>query len=254
VVLYEYGLQLQHLNPNNIQQMSVFEAMCKGYLGISAHLHLFKYFFMFACLRDGSKAVTIGCANHWMKQGRGDSYIPSSLTSSNSGWHKGWFYLRNDPEFALSAFTGNSIGQARRNSTDGPPKAEQEKLLKDHWAVLDRLRGAGVTLATVIGQYHARGVVQLQRRPLHLCKMTTGMAPWAEIVIALVLPSLEEIQRRVALAIRKSNFSWPPARLLPMLPKEGIEKLVSCSFFRQVLRKIGFFGLVSIFSETSTDC
>jgi hypothetical protein len=37
VVLYEYGLQLQHLNPNNIKQMAVFEAMCEGYLGISVH-------------------------------------------------------------------------------------------------------------------------------------------------------------------------------------------------------------------------
>jgi hypothetical protein len=27
-VLFGYGLQLQHLNLNNIQQMAVFEAMC----------------------------------------------------------------------------------------------------------------------------------------------------------------------------------------------------------------------------------
>jgi hypothetical protein len=42
-VLFVYGLQLQHLNPNSIQQMAAFEAMCKGYLGISAHWHLFQY-------------------------------------------------------------------------------------------------------------------------------------------------------------------------------------------------------------------
>jgi hypothetical protein len=36
-VLFEYGLQLQLLNQNNIQQMETFEAMCKGYLRISAH-------------------------------------------------------------------------------------------------------------------------------------------------------------------------------------------------------------------------
>jgi hypothetical protein len=29
-VLFEYGLQLQHLNPNSIQQMVAFEAMCEG--------------------------------------------------------------------------------------------------------------------------------------------------------------------------------------------------------------------------------
>jgi hypothetical protein len=58
VVLYEYGLQLHHLNSNSIQQMAVFEAMCEGYLGINVHWHIFKYFFVFACLKDGSKAAT----------------------------------------------------------------------------------------------------------------------------------------------------------------------------------------------------
>jgi hypothetical protein len=62
-VLFEYGLQLQHLNPNNIQQMAAFKAMCEGYLGISAHWHIFRYFFMFVCLKDGSRVVMIDCAN-----------------------------------------------------------------------------------------------------------------------------------------------------------------------------------------------
>jgi hypothetical protein len=159
--------------------MAAFEAMCEGYLKISAHWHLFRYFFKFACLKDGSRVATIGWANLRMKQGRGDDYISSSLTSSNSGWHKGWFYLRNDPEFALPAFTGNSIGQSRRNWSDGPAKTEQEKILKDHWVVLRRLRGAEVTLSDILGQYHARGVVPLRRRPLHLCEMTIDRAPWA---------------------------------------------------------------------------
>jgi hypothetical protein len=86
-----------------------------------------------------------------MKQGLGDDCIPVTLTSSNSGWHKGWFYLRNDPEFALPAFTGNSIAESGRNWSDGPMKTEQEKIPKNHWVVLGRLRGAGVTLADVIG-------------------------------------------------------------------------------------------------------
>jgi hypothetical protein len=47
-----------------------------------------------------------------MKQCRGDNYILVTLTSSNSGWHKGWFYLQNDPEFMLSTYTGNSIAES----------------------------------------------------------------------------------------------------------------------------------------------
>jgi hypothetical protein len=81
--------------------MAAFEAMCEGYLGISAHCHLFRYFFMFACLKEGSRAATIDCANLRMKKGWDDNYILVSLTSSNNGWQKGWFYLRYDPEFAL---------------------------------------------------------------------------------------------------------------------------------------------------------
>jgi hypothetical protein len=30
-VLFEYGLHLQHLNSNSIQQMAAFEVMCEGY-------------------------------------------------------------------------------------------------------------------------------------------------------------------------------------------------------------------------------
>jgi hypothetical protein len=43
------------------------------------------------------------------------------------------------PEFALPAYIGNSITESRRNWPDGPMKAEQEKILKDHWVVLRRL-------------------------------------------------------------------------------------------------------------------
>jgi hypothetical protein len=88
-VLLTYGLQLQHLNPNSIQQMAAFEVTCEGFLGIGMHWHLFEYFFWFTCLRDGTRAATIGCANLWTKQGHGNDYIPVTLTSSNSGWHKG---------------------------------------------------------------------------------------------------------------------------------------------------------------------
>jgi hypothetical protein len=123
-----------------------------------------------------------------MKQGRGNDYIPAPLTSSNSGWHKGWFYLRNDSEHALPAYIGCSIAKSQRNWADGPAKTEQEKVLKSHWAVLGRLRDARITLAEVVGQYHARGVVPLRRRPLRLCDMTAERAPWAGTVTAPELP------------------------------------------------------------------
>jgi hypothetical protein len=232
-VLFAYGLQLQHLNPSSIQQMAAFEAMCEGFLGIGAHWHLFRYFFRFTCLREGSRVVTIGCANLRMKQGRGDDYIPAPLTSSNNGWHKGWFYLCYDPEHALPVYTGCSIAKSQRNWADNPVKKEQEKMLKSHWVVLGCLRSAKITLEEVVRQYHARGVVPLRRRLLCLSDMTTERAPWVETVTAPELPSPLEIQRRVAHSIGRSTYSWPPSRMLPMLPNAGIEKIVSCSSSRE---------------------
>jgi hypothetical protein len=55
-VLFEYGLQLPHHNPNNIQQMAAFEVMCEGYLGISAHWHLFPVFLQVHVLEGGSSS------------------------------------------------------------------------------------------------------------------------------------------------------------------------------------------------------
>jgi hypothetical protein len=42
------------------------------------------------------------------------------------------------------------------------------------------------------------------------------------------LPLSLEVQRCVAQAIRRSTYSWPPSRLLPMLPNAGTKKVVSC--------------------------
>jgi hypothetical protein len=116
--------------------------------------------------------------------------------------------LRNDPEFALPPYTGSSIAKSQRNWADGPAKKELEKILKHHWVVLGRLRGARVTLSEVIGQYHACGVVPLRRQPLRLCKMTADRAPWEGTMTVPWLPSPLEVQRRVGQAIGRSTYSW----------------------------------------------
>jgi hypothetical protein len=205
--------------------MAAFEEMCEAYLRISGHWHFFRYFFKFAYLKEVSRAATIGCANLQMKQDRGNDYIPVSLTSSNSGCHKGWFYLRNNPEFALPAYTRNSIAKLQRNWSDGPAKTEQEKILEDHWVVLGRLRGAKVTLAEVIRQYHARGFVPLRRRPLRLYEMMADRPPWAGTVTAPVVPVATRGLASCGVGDREVNLL---VAAITAAPDAGIEKIVSC--------------------------
>jgi hypothetical protein len=63
-------------------------------------------------------------------------------------------------------------------------------MLKLHWAMLGRLRNAGITLVEVVGQYHARGVVPLRRRPL---RHDRRQSPWVGTLTAPELPSLLEV-------------------------------------------------------------
>ena len=44
-LLHYYKIELQHLNLNGIQHMAAFIALCEGFLGISPHFDLWRYFF-----------------------------------------------------------------------------------------------------------------------------------------------------------------------------------------------------------------
>jgi hypothetical protein len=76
--------------------------------------------------------------------------------------------------------------------------------------------------------------VPLRKRPLRLCNMTADRAPWVGTVTAPEPPSPLEVQRCVAQAIGRSTYSWPPSRMLPMLPNTGTEKFVSRPSSRHV--------------------
>jgi hypothetical protein len=49
-----------------------------------------------------------------VRSGRSDQYILAQLISSNSGWHDGWFYLRND-ESQLPKYTGRVLVAREEN-------------------------------------------------------------------------------------------------------------------------------------------
>ena len=44
-LLHYYKIEVQHLNPNGIQHMTTFVALCEQFLGISPHFNLWRYFF-----------------------------------------------------------------------------------------------------------------------------------------------------------------------------------------------------------------
>ena len=50
-LLHHYQIELQHLNPNGIQHIAAFIAMCEGYLGIEPHCELWRHFFSISLIK-----------------------------------------------------------------------------------------------------------------------------------------------------------------------------------------------------------
>ena len=80
---------------------------------------------------------------------------------------------------------------------------------------------------SVIGSYHERGIVSLQKHALQIYKMTPEKVPFEGTVTTNPLPSRAEVHHRVAQAVGDSQFMWPPTNLLPMLPDETTKSKVN---------------------------
>jgi hypothetical protein len=101
-LLHYYGVELHNFNPNSIAQAAIFAAVCEGYLGIEVHWDLWTHLFsaeLFASTMEAKKvrmAVRAGGCTLQLRLGRTQLYIPATLVSSNKGWQRRRFYLRND--------------------------------------------------------------------------------------------------------------------------------------------------------------
>lgn len=88
-LLFHYGVRLHNLTPNRILQMAAFVALYEGFLGMEPHFDLWTYFFRASLERAQSP---IGCASIRLKQDRAGAYMLLKTTTSNKGWHDGWFF------------------------------------------------------------------------------------------------------------------------------------------------------------------
>jgi hypothetical protein len=101
---YHYGVELQNFTPNAISQAAMFVGICKGFLGIPVNWDLWVHLFRAELhtlptseLRTRRAACAGGLALV-VRSSRREGYIPCTITSNNTDWERGWFYLRNtDP-------------------------------------------------------------------------------------------------------------------------------------------------------------
>jgi hypothetical protein len=136
-ILHFYGVELHNLSPNSIAQAAIFTAVCEGFLGIDPHWDLWTHLFSaepFA-LTTGERRVRMavragGCILQ-LRQARAQQYIPAILVSSNKGWQRRWFYLRND-DGRLPSFSQRVVTAAGTNWRYGAPR-ERQKISSPFW-------------------------------------------------------------------------------------------------------------------------
>jgi hypothetical protein len=90
-----YRLNLAHLNPNSILQVSVFVHLCEAFLGVLSHFGLWKYLYHFWPRMVGGQHQLVGGASLEMRHGRKTDYLDIPLKDSIKGWRLEWFIVEN---------------------------------------------------------------------------------------------------------------------------------------------------------------
>jgi hypothetical protein len=101
-----YRLNLTHLNPNSILQVSVFVHLCEAFLGVLPHFGLWKYLYHCRPGMAGVQHQLVGGASLEMRRGRKTDYLDIPLKDSIKGWRLEWFIVENQGDsrmFALRA-------------------------------------------------------------------------------------------------------------------------------------------------------
>jgi hypothetical protein len=98
------------------------------------------------------------------------------MTTNNSEWDRGWFYLRND-DGRLLAYTSKVLLEKPDAWSYGVSPPERQARLEVYTNALQRLAGKGLIAAIVIANFHRRRVLPLMERKLPLFQMM-GDAPY----------------------------------------------------------------------------
>jgi hypothetical protein len=94
-LLFHYGTQLHHLNPNSILHIAIFVHFYEAFLGIEPYFNLFCHLFHLRAQPNVDKIEVVGEAGLQLRQGMEKVYIPYKFPSSLSGWKEHWFYIGN---------------------------------------------------------------------------------------------------------------------------------------------------------------
>jgi hypothetical protein len=183
---FHYGVELHNFAPNAISQAATFVGVCEGFLGIPVNwdlwVHLFRAELHTVTTPEPKthRVVRTGGVTITLRETRRELYIPCTMTSNNTEWERGWFYLRND-ERGLPPWTGKVVRGKADSWWHGVLPSSRQDRLDSALKALKALADAGLTAASVLANLHRRRIIPLMERRLRVFEMEETADPVAMV-------------------------------------------------------------------------
>jgi hypothetical protein len=123
-----------------------------------------------------------------LRNTRRELYIPWTMTSNNSEWERGWFYLRNDGA-DLPPYSGKVLKDKADWGHHGVSPPSHQMWLDSLLAALKDLADGSLSAGCILANLHHRRVVPLMERPLRIFEMHKDADPVA-LAQSRLLPGL----------------------------------------------------------------
>jgi hypothetical protein len=203
-----YRLNLTHLNPNSILQVSIFVHLCEAFLGVLPHFGLWKYLYHCRPGMVGGQHQLVGGASLEMCRGRKTDYLDIPLKDSIKGWRLEWFIMENHGN-SLAPRSGRQPNVRTPSWTESPTDqevAEAGALL----AEVGLLKESGLTAEVVVADFVFKNIQPLKERayPAYLYR---GLADSTRVTNRRI-PAVDLVsQLEMILRGKVSNISAPVA-------------------------------------------
>ena len=157
-----YDLNLTHLNPNSILQVSIFIHLCEAYLRILPHFSLWKCLYHYRPEMAGGQHQLVGGASQELRRGRKSEYLDIPLKDSIKGWRLKWFIVENhckslpprsrrQPDVCTPSWLESST----------PSKIAEAKVLLTEVCLL---KDRGLTAKAVVADFAFKNIQPLKHR------------------------------------------------------------------------------------------
>jgi hypothetical protein len=126
--------------------------------------------------RGTRRAVRAGGLTLALRDTRKELYLSCTLTSNNTDWEKGWFYLRNDdPD--LPPYTGKVLREKPEAWVYGVPHPARQRRIEPLTNTLRQLADSGLVATSVIANFHRRWIISLMEGELRIYEMSDAANP-----------------------------------------------------------------------------